>query len=66
MSLQKALDWIKAELRENPNVDAARKRKLIKYASENFNLSALGGEYLENNLIVDSKPATPVTNSKTD
>ncbi|OGF63186.1 hypothetical protein A2662_00880 [Candidatus Giovannonibacteria bacterium RIFCSPHIGHO2_01_FULL_45_33] len=63
MSLQKALDWIKTELRENPNVDAARKRVLITKASLNFDLSPLDGEYLENNLKVDSKPAV---NPKTD
>lgn len=57
MSLARALDWIKCELREDSKVDSARKQKLIKYASENFNLSALDGEFLQNNLKVD-KPQT--------
>jgi len=41
-----ALDWLDSELRDDPEVDAARKLKLIEQVSLKFDLSPIDEKYL--------------------
>lgn len=51
--LEKAKEWINGKLLDNPEIDVARKLKLIEEASLKFDLSPTDGEYLHAHLKVN-------------